>query len=65
MENEAIEAGLLEALNTVSEFVRQVTGREATQSEIADALARYFVLNEIKDHVVMLREVEGGQGEAR
>ena len=62
-EKKAIETGLFEALNTVSEFVRQVTGTEATQSEIADALKRYFVLNEIKDHIVMLRENTNGQGE--
>lgn len=58
-----IEPGLLEALTTVSDFIRQVTGKEGTQSEIADALTRYFVLNEIKDHIVMLRENENGLGD--
>jgi hypothetical protein len=33
-----------------------VTGSEATQAEIADALTRYFVLKEIKDHILMMRE---------
>ena len=62
-EKKAIETGLLDALNTVSEFIRQVTGTEATQSEIADALKRYFVLNEIKEHIVMSRESGKRQAE--
>jgi hypothetical protein len=53
---QTIEPVLSEALATVSDFIRQVTGRQATQAEIADALTRYFVLNEIKDHILMKRE---------
>jgi hypothetical protein len=45
-----------EALDTVSDFIRQVTGVEPTRAEIADALTRYFVLNEIKEHILMLRQ---------
>lgn len=51
-----IEPVLSAALDTVVDFIRQVTGVEPTQAEIADALSRYFVLNEIKDHIVMLRD---------
>lgn len=51
-----IEPVLSVALDTVVDFIRQVTGVEPTQTEIADALSRYFVLNEIKDHIVMLRD---------
>jgi hypothetical protein len=47
---------LVDALATVTDFIRQVTGSEPTQAELADALNRYFVLNEIKDHVLMLRD---------
>lgn len=54
-----IEPALTAALETVSDFVRQVTGLEPTQAEVADALTRYFVLNEIKDHIVMAREGDG------
>ncbi|BBO68297.1 hypothetical protein DSCA_22270 [Desulfosarcina alkanivorans] len=54
--NQPIEPVLNAALATVSDFIRQVTGREATQAELADALTRYFVLIEIKDHIVMMRE---------
>ena len=50
------DLALTEALDIVADFVRQVTGVEPTQAEIADALTRYFVLNEIKDHIVMMRE---------
>lgn len=55
---------LQDALKTVSDFIRQVTGVEPSQSEIADTLTRYFVLNEIKDHIVMLREAETEKGES-
>ena len=54
-----IDPVLDDALATVSDFLRQVTGREATQAELADALTRYFVLNEIKDHILMMREDAG------
>lgn len=50
------DALLTGALDVVADFVRQVTGVEPTPAEIADALTRYFVLNEIKDHIVMMRE---------
>jgi hypothetical protein len=56
---QTIEPVLREALAAVSDFIHQVTGREATQAEIADALTRYFVLNEIKDHILMKREESG------
>ena len=49
---------LLGALDKVSDFIQQVTGAPPTPSELADALTRYFVLNEIKDHIVMVREGE-------
>ena len=55
-------AELTGALEVVVDFVRQVTGIEPTPAEIADALGRYFVLNEIKDHIVMMREDGEDQG---
>lgn len=51
-----IEPVLTDALAAVSNFIREVTGIEPTQAELADALTRYFVLNEIKDHILMKRE---------
>jgi hypothetical protein len=52
----AIDPVLSQALARVADFVEQVTGAAPTQAEIADALSRYFVLNEIKDHILMVRE---------
>ena len=57
---QSIEPGLHAALAIVADVIRQVTGVEPTQAEIADALGRYFVLNEIKEHIVMLREGSDG-----
>jgi hypothetical protein len=54
--SQTVDPVLSEALNTVSDFIRQVTGLEASHEEIADALTRYFVLKEIKDHIVMMRD---------
>ena len=56
--DETMEPCLLDALKTVETFVRETTGDAPTQREIANALKRYFVLNEIKAHVVMEREGE-------
>ena len=50
------DLALTEALDTVADFIRQVTGVEPPPAEIADALTRYFVMNEIKDHILMMRE---------
>jgi len=57
-----VDSELADALDTVSDFIRKVTGVEPTPAEIADALTRYFVLNEIKDHIVMLRNGNDGIG---
>ena len=54
--NQKTDLALTDALDTVSDFIRQVTGVEPTPAEIADALTRYFVMNEIKDHILMLRK---------
>ncbi|MBC2710310.1 MAG: hypothetical protein HGJ94_04720 [Desulfosarcina sp.] len=54
--HQRIDPVLTDALDTVSDFIRQVTGVEPTEADIADALTRYFVMNEIKDHIQMMRE---------
>ena len=51
-----LEGCLAEALETVKNFITETTGHPPTQREVANALKRYFVLNEIKAHVVMERE---------
>lgn len=53
---QSLDPLLTDALDTVADYIRQVTGVEPTQAEIADALTRYFVLKEIKDHILMLRK---------
>ena len=54
--NQTTDLPLTEALDTRNDSIRQVTGVEPTPAEIADALTRYFVMNEIKDHILMMRE---------
>jgi hypothetical protein len=51
---------LVSALETVEDFVTETTGQKPSQQEIANALKRYFVLNEIKGHIVMERN-EGSE----
>ena len=50
-----LEPCLEEALASVENFIAETTGQHPTQQEIANALKRYFVLNEIKAHVLMER----------
>ena len=57
---ETLENCLVEALQAVENFILETTGQKPTQQEIANALKRYFVLNEIKGHVVMERGESAG-----
>lgn len=52
---EELPEQLRAALLTVADFIHQTTGEPATWDEIAEAMTRYFVLNEIKEHVLMTR----------
>jgi hypothetical protein len=54
-EVQQVDESMLEAIGTIQDFVKEVTGQEATQDEIAHALTRYFVLNEIKDFIELQR----------
>ena len=47
---------ILKALQTIRRFIIETTGKAPTDEEIADALKRYFVLNEIKTHILMDRD---------
>lgn len=51
----AADNDIQDALETIYSFIHQITGQAPTQTELAAALKRYFVLNEIKDHIVMER----------
>ena len=46
---------ILDAIQGVRRFITETTGQEPTDEEITDALKRYFVLNEIKAHILMVR----------
>lgn len=50
------KACLLDAFAKVSDYIANTTGTAATQEEMADALGRYFVLQEIKEHIEMRRD---------
>jgi len=47
-----------EAVETIRHFITETTGQAPSDKEIADALKRYFVLNEIKAHILMARNSE-------
>jgi len=51
-----IDACLQAALHRVSSFIAETTGTAATQEEIADALKRYFVLEEMRAHIEIQRK---------
>lgn len=53
---------LTDAMETIQRFVAETTGTPAEPEEIATALKRYFVLNEIKEHIVMQREQKDANG---
>lgn len=60
-----VDPALSDALARVADFIRDVTGVEPTTDEIADALTRYFVLNEIKEHILMRRDGNTSEGLAQ
>jgi len=47
---------ILRALEAIRHFITETTGQAPSDAELADALKRYFVLNEIKAHILMVRE---------
>jgi len=51
-----MEPCIVEAIETIENFVEKVTGQPPTREELARTLKRYFILNEIKDQVVWQRE---------
>ncbi|MBF0226080.1 MAG: hypothetical protein HQK76_11545 [Desulfobacterales bacterium] len=52
---EKIIEELQSSIQFVQNFLEQTTGQKASQAEIANVLKKYFVLNEIKDTIVMER----------
>jgi hypothetical protein len=56
MPKNRISPELETAIDKIKEFIHTVTGQAANDSELADALTRYFVLNEITGHIQMARD---------
>jgi len=50
---------LTTAIEKIKSFIESITGEAATDAELSDALNRYFVLKEICDHIIMIRNGEG------
>ena len=50
-----VSPSIIEAIQALKHFIAETTGKEPTDEEITDALKRYFVLNEIKEHILMVR----------
>ncbi len=44
------------AVETIRNYVTNMTGEECTDAELARALTRYFVMKEICEHIEMHRE---------
>jgi hypothetical protein len=52
---EDMEPIIVEAVEKIEAFILQTTGKKPTPKEISGALTRYFVMNEIKEFIVMSR----------
>jgi hypothetical protein len=50
-----VHPSIVEAVDFIRSFITETTNIQPTDEEIAGALKKYFVLNEIKDYIVMLR----------
>ena len=44
------------AIETVRNYIAEMTGEECTDAELSRALTRYFVMKEICEHIEMHRE---------
>ncbi len=51
-----IEDCIVAAIESIEQFVFEVTGERPSREELARSLKRYFILNEIKDQVVWQRK---------
>lgn len=51
-----LEDCIRDAVHKIDTFILTATGRRATQPEIARAMTRYFVLNEILEFIQLERK---------
>jgi len=56
MKTKTVDPPIIEAIETIINFITETTGKAPTPEELADSLKRYFVMNEIKDHIIMVRK---------
>lgn len=47
---------LADSIEIIKNFIESVTDEAATDEELSDAFKRYFVLNEIREHIEMIRD---------
>ena len=52
---DGVHKSIKAAIATIQHFIKEVTGEETTQEEIAKALTGYFVLNEIREYIELER----------
>ena len=57
-----LDDSIRKAVETIRHFINETTGKTPSDEEIADALKRYFVLNEIKAQILMDREQRQSAG---
>jgi hypothetical protein len=50
-----VEIEIAEALVTVQKYIKYTTGKKATEAEIANTLKSYFILNEMGNQIIYLR----------
>lgn len=55
-----LEPCLTEAIEKLEDYITKTTGKKPSQTELADALGRFFVLKEIREFIEMTRQEEGG-----
>jgi len=55
MTDEGGEKSIATAIDVIKNYILEITGETATDTEIAGALTRYFVLREICEHIEMQR----------
>lgn len=56
MPEDICQKPIASAIKKIEKYVAEITGETPTESEIAKALTRYFVLKEICEHIEMHRE---------
>ncbi len=58
MNQPPLSPALVVAIEKIKSFIESITGEAASDAELSDALNRYFVMNEIREHIEMIRNGE-------